>query len=472
MKTNSISEWVDNNSNKLTETSDKIWEYAELGLVEKKSSKLLSETLREYGFEIEYNVAGMPTAFKASWGKGSPVIGFLAEYDALAECFQDQGVFTKTETTGQGNGHGCGHNLLGVGVLGAILALQNELKNKKQDAKIILFGCPAEEKFIGKVFMQKAGVFDELDVALTWHPDRVNMVCDEIWQSMLSVKFNFHGIASHAATEPEKGRSALDAVELMNIGCNYLREHIDDQARIHYAITDGGKEPNTVPQNAQVWYYVRTSSIDQLEDVYTRVLKIADGAALMTETSVDVDLITVAPEILPNDTLCSLLSQTMLELPRMNWIEHDYKIAEEISKSFGPKDDMIIRKRLKIAGFEDDVNNSLLFEQVVPYKGIHPNIPGSSDVANVSWTVPSAQILTACNPFSTADHSWQYTASVITSIGHKGMLYASKVIGTTALKLIENPNLIEKAKQEFNQRTEGNKSFNNLISKIDKLPIK
>ena len=470
MSTDNILKNISRHEQELRNLATDIWKNAEIGLKEEYACSRLSDYLTDQGFVVESNVAGMATAFAARWGEGKPVISFLAEYDALEELSQKAGVAHREAATEGAPGHGCGHNLLGVGAAGAALALKEELESSNQQGTVILYGCPAEETFIGKAYMAKSGVFDEADVAITWHPDRVNMVVDEVWQAVSVAKFNFKGITSHAATEPEKGRSALDAVELMNVGVNYLREHVIDQARMHYAITHGGGIPNTVPEKAQVWYYVRAPRWQQVKEVYDRVVKVANGAAMMTETELDIDFITASPDILPNDVLSQLMSDCMQELPPIEFTESDYNFSREISKTFAQGQDEAVTNRLRLAGYEKEVEDKLLFCDVAPFKAKHPDIPGSSDVGNVSWKVPTVQVLTTCNPYATTDHSWQYTASAGMNIGMTGMLYAAGIMGLTGLKLVQNTDILTKAKEEFEKRANG-QDINVLIPDGKMAPV-
>ncbi|WP_018962555.1 amidohydrolase [Coprothermobacter platensis] len=302
--------WVGKHRDYLSEVSDTIWDYAEVGFQEFKSSKLLADELEKAGFTVERAVAGLPTAFVATWGSGSPRLGFLAEYDALPGLSQK--VTTHREPVKEGApGHGCGHNIFGAGVMGAVIALKEEMKEDKLPGTIVFYGCPAEELLAGKVFMARAGLFDDLDCALTWHPMGFNMVSLGSMTAMNSVKFTFHGIPAHAAASPEQGRSALDAVELMDIGANYLREHVVQEARIHYVITNGGGEPNVVPPEAQVWYYVRAPKRKDVDAIFERLVKIADGAAMMTDTTYDMKFSTACYDVLPNKALATLLNDSM-----------------------------------------------------------------------------------------------------------------------------------------------------------------
>jgi aminobenzoyl-glutamate utilization protein B len=282
--------WVDKKYSYLAKLNDKIWSFAEVGLQEHKSAKLLAAELEKAGFSVEIGVAGMPTAFYASWGSGRPKIGFLAEYDALPHLSQKVSA-DRDPVKVDAPGHGCGHNTYGVAVLGAVLALQAEMKKDSLPGTIVFYGCPAEETGVGKVFMARAGVFDDLDCSLTWHPGAVNTITMSSSNAVDSVKWTFYGRSAHAAGNPDQGRSALDAVELMNVGVNYLREHVVQDARIHYVTTKGGGEPNVVPAEAQVWYYIRAPRRQDVDDLHARITKIAQGAALMTETTYKEELL-------------------------------------------------------------------------------------------------------------------------------------------------------------------------------------
>jgi aminobenzoyl-glutamate utilization protein B len=294
------------NEDKLIDLAKDIWEHPELGLQETRSSRLLVDELEKAGFSVAIGIDQMPTAFVASWGEGKPIIGILGEYDALPGLSQK--VSATREPIEEGApGHGCGHNLLGVGSLGAALAVKEAMEKDEIKGTIRYYGCPAEETMLGKIFMARAGVFDDLDAAITWHPFYANTVW---WCSLLamnSFKVNFHGVAAHAAAAPEAGRSALDGVQLMDIGVNYLREHIVQEARIHCVITNGGEAPNVVPPFAQVWYYVRAPRREQVDEIYSRMLDIAKGAALMTGTTFEIDFLTGGYDVLPNDRLGELL---------------------------------------------------------------------------------------------------------------------------------------------------------------------
>ena len=446
--------WIDEHSNYLTTISDKIWDYAEIGLAEVESADLLAGELQKNKFLVEKGIAGMPTAFKAVWGSGKPFIGFLAEYDALKNSSQKRASVHKEVAIEGGPGHGCGHNLLGTAHLGTVLALQKEMMEGNLSGTIVFYGCPAEETLLGKVFMARDGYFDDIDIFLTWHPETMNCVSEEIWQALMSVKFNFYGISAHAAQNPEMGRSAQDAVELMNVGVNYLREHIIDSARVHYAITKTSGQPNTVPDYAQVWYYVRGPHRSIAEDVFKRVTNVARGAALMTDTKMDVEYVVGTPEPLPNDVLCNLLHESMTSLPEIDWSKEDVAFAREIVKSLNQD---AYKESLSAYHINGD-DEKYLHCQLLPLRKDHPYLPnGSSDVSDASWIAPTGQIYTACGPLGIPLHSWQFTSVSSMGIGHKGMLYAAKAMAVAGIKLMKSPTLVKAAKDEFMERTGGKK---------------
>lgn len=440
--------WVDEHSGRLIAISDKVWEFAETALHEYRSAELLHNELKHAGFEVETGIAGLPTAFRARWGTGSPVIGFLAEYDALPGLSQ-QSVPRKEPVSEGAAGHGCGHNLLGAAVLGAALALKAEMEQDRLPGTIVVFGCPAEEIMLGKIVMAGKGLFDELDAALTWHPQALNGVMNCGWAAMNSVKFDFYGTTSHAAFAPEMGRSALDAVELMNVGVNYLREHVSSNARIHYVITNGGGEPNIVPGYAQVWYYIRAPKREEVDALYARIKDIAQGAALMTGTSLEIRLLSGCHDFLLNTALNRHLSECMQHVPPPAWSEEEMRFAKELTEGLDPD------QRLAHIGIftQEPLEEQTLHEGVLPLNEAHLLLPGSTDVSDVSWIVPTAQYMTACCPIGIPPHSWQLTASVSMGIGHKGMLYAAKVLAKAASELIRQDSVLARVKAEHVKNT-------------------
>ncbi|MBI3942493.1 MAG: amidohydrolase [Chloroflexi bacterium] len=441
--------WVDEFGPYLAEMSKEIWRYAEVGLQEFRSAALLADFLQSQGFEVQRQVAGMPTAFVAEYRRGAgPIVGILAEYDALPGLSQDNIPLRKPLVSG-GPGHGCGHNLFGVASAAAAIAMRQAMERGEAGGTVRLYGCPAEETLVGKVFMARAGLFDDLDAAIAWHPADINSVWSASFLAMNSVKFTFHGIPAHAAVNPDAGRSALDAVELMNTGVNYLREHIIQDARIHYVITNGGGQPNVVPERAQVWYFVRAPQRRQVDEIYARVQKIAQGAALMTETTVEERFLTACWEYLPNQALDARMAENLQRLGGPGFDAVDLQWAQELAQTFAPGQREAVLRASKVS-LPDDV---LLHDAVLPPQGKGRVIPGSTDVGDVSWKAPTTQVVTACYPVGVAGHSWQLTASSGSEVGVKGMLLAAKSMALTGLDLLQDQDLLQQAQAEFRQAT-------------------
>ncbi len=450
--------WIDANSKELTDLSDAIWRYAEMGLHENRSAADLEDLLGRNGFTVEAGAGGMPTAFVATWGAGKPVVGFLGEYDALP------GVSQKVQTTKEelepgGCGHGCGHNLLGVAAAAGAIALKVEMEKRSLCGTVKYFGCPAEENLSGKAFMARDGPFNDLDVCFTWHPASMNTVRGGSSLAVNSMNVTFHGISSHAGGSPHLGRSALDAVELMNVGVNYLREHIIEKARIHYVTTNGGLQPNVVPDEATVWYYVRAPRRDQVEEIYERVLKCAKGAAIMTDTTYDVELLEGIYEVLPNVVLEDVLLGAMEVAGPPVFTATDVKFAAELSKTFPPgqvesyKEDDTLTDEVKAKLDGKILNATLLGRPPFP-----PDMRGSTDVGDVSWCCPTSQFSTACTALGTPGHSWQYTAQTGMHIGHAGMISAAKTLVQAGLIAMTDSDVRKRAKAEFDKRT-GSKKY-------------
>ena len=446
-------EWIDMNQENFIKISDHIWNLAELGLFEEKSSKFLADTLQEAGFTVERGVADMPTAFVASYGTENPIIAILGEFDALPGLSQAAEP-VKNPIKDGAPGHGCGHNLFGAACLAACVAVKETIESGEVRGTIRFYGCPAEENADGKGWMINAGVFDDVHISLTWHPWDINFVMANNFQAMYSIIFKFKGQAAHAAADPFNGRSALDAVELMNVGCNYLREHMIPGARIHYVITKGGLAPNIVPDEAEVWYYVRGPRIDDVKALYPRVLKTAEGAALMTETKVETTLLGGSTNLLPNETLENLLHEKMTEVGAPQFSEDDLKFAREIRKTFPENyfDNTLTVLPQDARPFFEKFRTKEFFEEVSPIFGRGITLGGSTDVGDVSWVTPLAQFATACTTIGTPGHSWQEVAQVGMSIGHKGMIYAAKILGLATIELMQNPDLVDKAQKEFEEK--------------------
>jgi len=441
------------NEDKLVALAKSIWEHPELGVQETYASQLLCEQLKEAGFSVEMGVGQMPTAFVASWGEGKPIIGILGEYDALPSLSQKIST-TQDPIEEDGPGHGCGHNLLGVGALGAALAVKAAMEENHVEGTIRYYGCPAEETLVGKVYMARDGVFDDLDAAITWHPAFANSLWASSALALNSFKVNFHGRASHAGGSPEMGRSALDGVQLMDVGVNYMREHIIKDARVHCVITDGGRAPNVVPPYAQVWYYVRAPKREQVEKIYAWMLDIAKGASLMTETTYDVEFLTGCYNILPNDVIGDLLMEKLKEVGAPQFTEEEKAFAKQLQETFPPGSIEKSLEHYKMT--REEVGDPLCEKAIEPYdKG--EVMGGSTDVGDVSHIAPTAQLTTCCEALGTPGHSWQTVVASGSSIGFKGMMVAAKVLALTALDLETKPELLQAAREEFEKSTAGKK---------------
>jgi aminobenzoyl-glutamate utilization protein B len=445
--------WIDKNEKIVIKVSDELWEYAELGFIEHKSAKLLSDKLERHGFRLERSVAGIPTAFVASWGSGKPIIGVMGEYDALMGVSQKK-IPHKEPIVEGGNGHGCGHNIHGTsGITGAIAA-RYAMEKHDLDGTIRFFGTPAEESGSGKVWMVRAGVFDGVEAVFSHHPGAMNY--GGIGSSLAnnSVKFHFYGKTSHAAGSPEQGRSALDAVELMNIGVNYLREHVIQDARMHYVIEAGGGQPNVVPDYARSWYLIRAPEREQVDSIYSRVLKIAEGATLMTETRFEVEFLKAVYNKLPSKTLSNLVSSNMRLLGTPKWSKEEMAFAEELSQNVPPEQKRDSLRKSKRPGWEK--LESVIMDASIPDAWDEGEVGhGSTDVSDVSWKAPTMEFSTATWPLGIPGHSWMNVAASGTGIGHKSLIFASKIIAASVVDLLTKPELLKEAWEEQNRRSLG-----------------
>ncbi|NJB34990.1 amidohydrolase [Croceivirga sp. JEA036] len=420
-----------------------LWDWAEMGYQEVKSSGLLQETLNKEGFKITSGIADIPTAFMAEYGTEGPVIAILGEFDALPGLSQ-KAIPTK-ESAGGVAGHACGHHLFGTASTAAAVAIKNWLKANRKKGRIRFYGCPAEEGGSGKVYMVRSGVFDDVDVALHWHPGAQNAASAGAALANKSAKFRFYGVSAHAAGAPERGRSALDGVEAMNVMVNMMREHIPQDARIHYVITDGGKAPNVVPDFAEVYYYARHGNRDVVVSIFDRMVKAAEGAALGTGTTMDYEMIGGTHELLPNLTLQKLVHDKLSAVGGMTYSSEEKAFAQEISQSLGQEE---LKEEIALA--------------IQPYK-TEARAYGSTDVGDVSFVVPTVGFSTATWVPGTAAHSWQAVAAGGTSIGIKGMMIAAKTISLTALELFNSPEIITKAKNEFKEKRGNNFVYKPLL---------
>lgn len=441
--------------------SHKIWEYAELSLKEYKSAALYEKICQDEGFRVEKGICGIETAFSASYGKGRPYIGILAEYDALSGLSQECYSLEHKELIPGGSGHGCGHNMLGAGSFGAALAVKDYLENSGKPGTVILYGCPGEEGGASKAFMARDGVWKELDCALTWHPGDTNEVSTGTCNSCIQVMYTFKGVAAHAAGNPEMGRSALDAVELMNVGVQFLREHMPSDCRIHYAIINGGGvSPNVVQPEASVLYMVRSVAVKDSIALQERVDKIAEGAAMMTETTYDRRFIDGTANTVPNTVLEKLVWKNLIEQELPSYTEEELDFAAKLHKTYpvngklpglGAKASAEIADKVKEAVSKSPEG---LYNFVMPFYSGNDFSAGSTDVGDVSWLTPAVQFNTVCFTADAPGHSWQNVSCGASAIGDKGLLLASKVLACTAIDLFEDPSLLEKAKEEHAKRTE------------------
>ena len=451
-----ISALVDGKRETYERAADEIWELAETRFTEYRSAELICGLLRGEGFEVTTGLAGMETAFAGSFGSGKPVVAILGEYDALFGLSQQCGITEKKAVTPGASGHGCGHNALGIGALAAAVAVKDYLKEKDLPGTVRYYGCPAEEVGSGKAYMAREGVFDDADAALTWHPGDLNEVWGCSCLAVTQAYFKFRGASSHAAAAPELGRSALDAVELMNVGANYLREHVIPEARIHYAITNaGGLSPNVVQSEAEALYVVRAPKLRQAKEIFDRVVRIAKGAALMTGTEMELVFDSGYTDYLPNDTLSRLMAEKMAELGAWEADGEDVRFAKEIAATLTPTQRATADARIRDGEQRRTIRETGLAGFVLPYRRTDATMPGSTDVGDVSRVVPTAQATAATWAFGTPGHSWQVVTQGKSSLLHKGMLLAAKTIALTAAELFEHPETVEAAKAEWKEAMNG-----------------
>jgi aminobenzoyl-glutamate utilization protein B len=429
---------LDKKYDKYSKVAQTIWDYAELAFLESKSSLLLQSQLKEAGFQVEAGVADMPTAFVATFGSGKPVIGILAEFDALPGIAQEA-VPEKKTIQGQAAGHACGHHLFGVASMAAAIEVKEWLKRTGKSGTIKLYGTPAEEAGSGKIYMVRAGLFNDVDAVLHWHPGDRNAVTASSSLANVTAKFRFSGIAAHAAASPEKGRSALDGIEAMNMMVNMMREHIPSDSRIHYVITKGGEAPNVVPAFAESNYFIRHKDVSIVKDLWKRVQDAATGAALGTGTKVEWELTGGVYSLLVNNTINEVLQNNLNLVGGVKYTDEEKVFAQKIQSTFMNTDFP------KIESSEKILQAAEVAELLKKQSG-----SGSTDVADVSWVVPTSGVSTATWVPGTPAHSWQAVAAGGTNIGKKGMLVAAKTLTLSAIDLMTQQPLIEKAKQELN----------------------
>ena len=448
-----IADWLEERQGRFISISDQIWANPELGMAEFKACKLQADDLALDGFTITRNVGDLPTAFMAEWtsGEGGPIIGFLGEYDALPGLSQANQDIQEPLVAG-GAGHGCGHNLLGTAALAATSVVKAWLEHSGAAATVRYYGSPAEETSDGKVFMARAGAFDDLDMALSWHPGSKTSVSGGSSLAMNNITYRFKGRTAHAAANPETGRSALDAVELMNVGVNYLREHMPEKARIHYVITNGGGAPNVVPDDCEVWYFIRSPERYQVEELTARVRKIAEGAALMTETVMEEHFTSGTYNLLYNDVIGDHLMEVLEELGPIAFTDEEHAFAKTIADSF-PRE--LRANLLSKSKLPAELIDQGLSGEVWPMRDRDEVGSGSTDVSDVSWITPTGQVTTATWALGIPGHSWAVTATGAMSIGHKGMLHAAKALAICAADFICDPAMLRRAQDEFAKSTDG-----------------
>jgi len=470
-----IIHWLDENQSPYIEMADQLWRTPELPWREFKSSHLQADYLESKGFSITWDIGDLNTAFVAEWGEGKPILGFIGEYDALPGLSQKLQP-TKEAIVDDGPGHGCGHNLLGTGAVASAVAIQEWLKSKNISGTVRYYGCPAEEKGSGKVYMARAGEFDDLDAALNLHPGRINMPMKGGAVGVNAIYYRFFGRTAHAGGSPHKGRSALDAVELMNVGVNYLREHVKDDVRLHYIITEGGKAPNIVPEEAEVYYFIRAAKPDYLTEVVERVRKVAEGAAMMTETTVEVRFEEGCSAMLNNHVLADLQHQAMQLIGSIEYTQEEIDFAQKVNDGFPETNADYIADLIEyykppsetIATFNEYQDHPLIGTN---FAALDEDIiaTGSTDVGDLSQVVPVSMLYTTCFPTGCPGHSWGNVAAAGMSIGHKGMLHAAKIMAVAAAELYLDEKHLEKIRQEFELKT-GGKPYVPMIPKDVKPP--
>lgn len=433
---------IDRDAAKNAETAKAIWNFAEVGYQETKSSALLQKQLKDAGFRIEAGVAGIPTAFTATWGNGGPVVAVLGEFDALPGINQSDAP-TRDPVPGKAAGHACGHHLFGVASTSAAIAVKDWLQKTGTKGTIRFYGTPAEEGGAGKVYMVREGLFKDVDIALHWHPDAKNSADIETSLANKSAKFRFRGVSAHAAGAPERGRSALDGVEAMDMMANMMREHLPSDSRMHYVITSGGSAPNVVPDFAEVFYYVRSPNPEVVKDMFERLVNVAQGAALGTGTTMDYEVIHGANSLLPNRYLQNIVHANLTKVGGV---------------SYTPAEAAFAQKLLPTLDTKHTVADATKIDPLSESQGY-----GSTDVGDVSYNVPTAGFSTATWVPGTPAHSWQAVAAGGTSIGAKGMQNAAKVLALTAIELFEKPDHIAAAKAEFEQRRGPNFKYEALV---------
>lgn len=469
-------DYLDMRKEEFYDFSDRIWETPELGFKEVQSSRQYIDFLQKEGFKIDIGIGGMPTAFIAEYGTGKPVIAFLAEYDALPGLSQKAGIAVPEKREGYEDGHGCGHNLLGTAMLASAIAVKNYLEQKPLSGTVRLYGTPAEEGGASKGYMVRDGFFKDVDVALSWHPDDMDYMVPSSLLSTIIINFRYDGVSAHAAMCPHHGRSALDAVTLLNVGTQFLREHVTPDIRIHYAVTNtGGMSSNVVQKEAEAKYQVRAPRLEQCQEVLRRLKLVAEGAAMMTETALSADFVSGMAEILPNYSLEQLIYRNFEALGPTPIDKDDAKFAEEIRKTLTQEQLSADIERVKSyygkdigAQVAQKINGKPICDFLFPHVFPTGTLSGSTDVGDVSQVVPTAMISTACFAQGTPNHSWQIVAQGKTPLAHKAMLHAGKILAAAAIDIIAEPSHLASIKNEFYERRGGKEYVSNIPA--DKKP--
>ena len=457
----STAKFLDAQAGLLGRTNQKIWSFSETSLDEGRSSAELQRLLGANGFKVEAGVAGMPTAFVASYGSGKPVIGILAEFDALPGVSQASDP-RQSPGPNPAAGHACGHSAFGVGSAGAALAIKQLIATGEIKGTVRLYGTPAEETGIGKVYMLRAGYFKDDDVIFTWHPSSLTLAPYGTTLALVNVKFRFRGSAAHAALQPFAGRSALDAVELMNAGVNFMREHVREDARIHYVITDGGGQPNVVPPTAESWYYIRAYEFADVRNYFRWIREIAEGAAKMTQTELAaVDVQSETHEVIPVPELAKLIHDNLTAVGPPQWTEAELQFARATQTNFG---DPSRRGPMKDA-------TPALSARIEPLADTPGRSASSTDVGDVSWYVPVANLMVAAYGYGLPTHSWPVSAATGSSIGNKALLIAAKTIAASAIDLYQDPARLQRVREDF-KRVRGDAPWQTLIPEGQKAPAR
>ena len=445
---------IEDNAPSIIALSDQIWELSELSMEEYRSAEYYCQLLEQEGFQVQRQLCGIPTAFSGQFGSGSPRIGILGEFDALSGLSQQAGSTQRQCVSEGGNGQGCGHNLLGAGAFGAALAIKKALEAGKLQGTVIFYGCPGEEGCAGKTFMARDGMFRDLDAALTWHPGDTNEIKVGASAACIQVEYSFQGLAAHAANDPYNGRSALDAVELMHVGVQFLREHMPPNSSIHYSITDGGGvSPNVVQAGAKTIFMVRGETVRKAKALLKRVDNIAKGAALMTDTQVTSRQLDGTASTVGNQVLEQVMYENLNQAPIPVYTEAERTYAHALRQTFQPElPGELTKTNPSVRSFvlrETENGQRDINDFIMPYVPCWNYSPGSTDVGDVSWLTPTAQFTTATWVSGSPGHSWQNVSIGRTSIAHKGMLQAAKILAGTAWDLMTNPALLAKAREEF-----------------------